>query len=112
MSITLTFIRMNACVFVFVCVLLLLLSVSTLGAYLAVQHFSPLAAAPCAVSAVFHSGLGSLLAYIWGRSPIDEGTVHATTGGGNDNVEDVQKEDSLPPSFLNRTEEIDQERGE
>ena len=39
---------------------------STLGAFLAVNHFSVLAAAPCAVSAVFHSGIGSCLAYYWG----------------------------------------------
>ena len=26
-----------------------------------------MAAAPCAVSAVFHSGIGSMLAFAWGR---------------------------------------------
>ena len=47
---------------------------STLGAYLAVNHFSVLAAAPCAVSAVFHSGIGSVLAYFWGANTAEPQT--------------------------------------
>ena len=38
---------------------------SGLGAVLAKQHFSILAAAPCAISSVFHSVIGSLLAANW-----------------------------------------------
>ena len=38
---------------------------SGLGAVLARKHFSILAAAPCAISSVFHSVIGSLLAAIW-----------------------------------------------
>jgi BASS family bile acid:Na+ symporter len=38
---------------------------SGLGAVLAKQHFSIIAAAPCAVSSVFHSVIGSFLAAIW-----------------------------------------------
>lgn len=38
---------------------------SGLGAVLAKQHFSVLAAAPCAISSVFHSIIGSVLAGIW-----------------------------------------------
>lgn len=48
---------------------------STLGAYLATTHFSVLAAAPCAVSAVFHSGIGSLLAFAWSRVDVDKKTL-------------------------------------
>lgn len=43
---------------------------SALGAMLATQHFGamhPLAAVPCAISAVLHSCMGSLLAAYWGR---------------------------------------------
>ena len=43
---------------------------SALGAMLATQHFGamhPLAAVPCAISAVMHSCMGSLLAAYWGR---------------------------------------------
>jgi bile acid:Na+ symporter, BASS family len=42
---------------------------SGLGAVLAKQHFSILAAAPCAISSVFHSVIGSLLAAIWRLRP-------------------------------------------
>jgi bile acid:Na+ symporter, BASS family len=38
---------------------------SGLGAVLARQHFSPAAAVPCAISSVFHSVIGSLLAAVW-----------------------------------------------
>lgn len=38
---------------------------SGLGAVLAKQHFTILAAAPCAISSVFHSIIGSVLAGIW-----------------------------------------------
>ena len=38
---------------------------SGLGAVLARQHFSPAAAVPCAISSVFHSVIGSMLAAIW-----------------------------------------------
>lgn len=38
---------------------------SGLGAVLAKQHFTILAAAPCAISSVFHSVIGSLLAAVW-----------------------------------------------
>jgi BASS family bile acid:Na+ symporter len=42
---------------------------SGLGALLARQHFSNLAAAPCAISSVFHSVIGSFLAGIWRNRP-------------------------------------------
>lgn len=42
---------------------------SGLGAVLARQHFSIQAAAPCAISSVFHSLIGSLLAAIWRLRP-------------------------------------------
>jgi BASS family bile acid:Na+ symporter len=42
---------------------------SGLGAVLAKQHFSVLAAAPCAISSVFHSLIGSVLAGIWRLRP-------------------------------------------
>ena len=42
---------------------------SGLGAVLARKHFSILAAAPCAISSVFHSVIGSLLAAIWRIRP-------------------------------------------
>ena len=38
---------------------------SALGAVLASQHFSPLTAVPCAISATCHSCIGSLLAGLW-----------------------------------------------
>jgi len=38
---------------------------SALGAVLATQHFSPLTAVPCAISATCHSCIGSLLAGLW-----------------------------------------------
>lgn len=38
---------------------------SGLGAVLARQHFAPPAAVPCAISSVFHSVIGSLLAAFW-----------------------------------------------
>jgi BASS family bile acid:Na+ symporter len=42
---------------------------SGLGALLARTHFSNLAAVPCAISSVFHSVIGSLLAGIWRNRP-------------------------------------------
>lgn len=42
---------------------------SGLGAVLAKKHFSVMAAAPCAISSVFHSVIGSLLAAIWRLRP-------------------------------------------
>lgn len=42
---------------------------SGLGAVLARQHFTNLAAVPCAISSVFHSVIGSLLAGIWRNRP-------------------------------------------
>jgi BASS family bile acid:Na+ symporter len=44
---------------------------SGLGAALARQHFTalPLAALPCAISATFHSIIGSLLAGLWRMYP-------------------------------------------
>lgn len=42
---------------------------SGLGAVLAKAHFAPAAAVPCAVSAVMHSVLGSLLAGLWRLAP-------------------------------------------
>ncbi len=38
---------------------------SGLGAVLAREHFSIVAAAPCAISSVFHSVIGSMLAAVW-----------------------------------------------
>jgi len=38
---------------------------SALGAVLATQHFSPVTAVPCAISATCHSCIGSLLAGLW-----------------------------------------------
>ncbi len=43
---------------------------SGLAVVLARQHFSPMTAVPCAVSSVFHSVLGSLLAGIWRLRPV------------------------------------------
>jgi BASS family bile acid:Na+ symporter len=44
---------------------------SGLGAALAKEHFAqmPLAALPCAISATFHSVIGSLLAGVWRLCP-------------------------------------------
>ena len=43
---------------------------SGLGVVLAGQNFaSPLVAIPCAISAVFHSLIGSLAAAVWRRKP-------------------------------------------
>ena len=42
---------------------------SGLGAVLAREHFSILAAAPCAISSVFHSVIGSMLAAVWRLRP-------------------------------------------
>jgi BASS family bile acid:Na+ symporter len=42
---------------------------SGLGAVLARQHFSLAASVPCAISSVFHSVIGSLLAAIWRSKP-------------------------------------------
>jgi len=45
---------------------------SGLGAALAREHFAqmPLAALPCAISATFHSVIGSLLAGLWRLRPV------------------------------------------
>jgi hypothetical protein len=45
---------------------------SGLGAALAKEHFAhmPLVALPCAISATFHSVIGSLLAGIWRLRPV------------------------------------------
>jgi BASS family bile acid:Na+ symporter len=45
---------------------------SGLGAALARAHFAsmPLAALPCAISATFHSVIGSLLAGLWRMRPV------------------------------------------
>ena len=40
---------------------------SGLGSALAVKHFTPSAATPCAISAIMHCILGSFLAAIWRR---------------------------------------------
>ncbi len=45
---------------------------SGLGAVLAREHFSALAAVPCAISAVFHSIIGSLAACVWRALPPGE----------------------------------------
>ena len=46
---------------------------SVLGVLLASQHFAnPLTAAPCAVSSVCHSVLGSLLAALWRLQGLEE----------------------------------------
>ncbi len=52
---------------------------SGLGAALAKQHFAamPLVALPCAISATFHSVIGSLLAGIWRLRPMAQGTAEA-----------------------------------
>ena len=42
---------------------------SGLGAVLAKAHFTQLAAVPCAISSVFHSVIGSLLAGLWRLKP-------------------------------------------
>ena len=42
---------------------------SGLGAVLAKAHFTQLAAVPCAISSVFHSVIGSILAGIWRLKP-------------------------------------------
>ena len=45
---------------------------SGLGAALAREHFAalPLAALPCAISATFHSVIGSVLAGLWRLRPV------------------------------------------
>jgi BASS family bile acid:Na+ symporter len=46
---------------------------SGLGVVLARSNFaSPLVAIPCAISSVFHSLIGSLLAAVWRRQPVDK----------------------------------------
>ena len=50
---------------------------SALGAMLATQHFGPMAAVPCAISACLHSLLGSILA--WYFSSKDADTDDTTT---------------------------------
>lgn len=47
---------------------------SGLGSALAKQHFSLLAATPCAISAVYHCLIGSLLAAVWRVSKTDDNT--------------------------------------
>jgi BASS family bile acid:Na+ symporter len=42
---------------------------SGLGSVLATRHFTPLTALPCAISATFHSVLGSILAGLWRLRP-------------------------------------------
>jgi len=42
---------------------------SGLGAVLARNHFTPLTALPCAISATFHSVIGSILAGVWRLRP-------------------------------------------
>lgn len=49
---------------------------SGLGAVLARQHFAPGAAVPCAVSSVFHSVIGSLLAALWRLRPVKSADSH------------------------------------
>jgi bile acid:Na+ symporter, BASS family len=43
---------------------------SGLGVVLARQHFEPLTAVPCAISSIFHSVIGSILAGIWRLQPV------------------------------------------
>jgi BASS family bile acid:Na+ symporter len=45
---------------------------SGLGVVLAMKHLTPLAAVPCAVSSLMHSLIGSLLAGVFSRHPVEE----------------------------------------
>jgi len=56
---------------------------SGLGAALAQKHFSaiPLAQLPCAISATFHSVIGSILAGIWRLRPVNPVSSSAAGGG-------------------------------
>ncbi len=56
---------------------------SGLGAALAKAHFTqmPLAALPCAISATFHSVIGSILAGIWRLRPVLADGHHCPNGG-------------------------------
>jgi BASS family bile acid:Na+ symporter len=57
---------------------------SGLGAVLARRHFSdPLTALPCAISATFHSVIGSILAGIWRLRPPGANAVPRAEGNGN-----------------------------
>jgi BASS family bile acid:Na+ symporter len=55
---------------------------SGLGAALAEKHFTsmPLAALPCAISATFHSVIGSILAGIWRLRPVQADGHHRPNG--------------------------------
>ena len=53
---------------------------SGLGAVLAKNHFTPLTALPCAISATFHSVIGSMLAGIWRLRPPRESAKSANEG--------------------------------
>jgi bile acid:Na+ symporter, BASS family len=54
---------------------------SGLATVLARTHFAnPLTAIPCAISAVVHSVLGSVLAALWRQRPADDALVCGTTG--------------------------------
>jgi len=59
---------------------------SGLGAALAVKHFTPLAAAPCAISALYHCLIGSFLASVWrARGPkreVGQGVESASESSG------------------------------
>jgi len=57
---------------------------SGLGAALAKQNFAqmPLAALPCAISATFHSVIGSLLAGVWRWWPAPQAGAHAPPANG------------------------------
>jgi BASS family bile acid:Na+ symporter len=56
---------------------------SGLGAALAKEHFAAmsLVALPCAISATFHSVIGSILAGIWRLRPVKPGSSSAAGGG-------------------------------
>lgn len=54
---------------------------SGLGAFLAKNNFSTVAAVPCAISSVFHSVIGSVLAAIWRSRP--EATLTPTQTSAN-----------------------------
>lgn len=56
---------------------------SGLGAALAREHFAalPLAALPCALSATFHSVIGSILAGVWRLRPVKDAKQFSMTAG-------------------------------
>ncbi|NWK56960.1 bile acid:sodium symporter family protein [Verrucomicrobiaceae bacterium N1E253] len=58
---------------------------SGLGSALAKQHFSLLAASPCAISALYHCLIGSFLAAIWSRQSKD-GKQNEPAGGSADSL--------------------------